>query len=262
MTKRIIILSEKIQKKSVSEGSKTKITVVTVNFNNCTGLEQTVNSVVSQNDCNYQYLIIDGGSTDGSVNFLNNFCSDKCDVIIEKDQGIYHAMNKAIAAADGKWLLFMNSGDVFMDSASLSLAMSAATEDTDVIYADWIYANSGKRVKASKHKMAVRHQSVVYKKTLHDVHGTYITAPNVTISDYIFFLSVANANWSYSNAPLSICDESGVSSQVSHFYQKIAVDFIFQRSGRIAFLAILILYPTYKFLKNIVQWLLKPKGNH
>jgi glycosyltransferase involved in cell wall biosynthesis len=239
-----------------------KITVITVNYNNRAGLEKTIASVMRQEYENYQYLIVDGNSTDGSVDLINSFDNCDFDKVVEKDEGIYHAMNKAIAIADGEWLLFMNSGDVFMDSASLSLAMSAATEDTDVIYADWIYANSGKRVKASKHKMAVRHQSVVYKKTLHDVQGTYITAPNVTISDYIFFLSIANANWSYSNAPLSVCDESGVSSQVSHFYQKIAVDFIFQRSGRIVFLAILILYPTYKFLKNIVQWLLKPKGNH
>jgi glycosyltransferase involved in cell wall biosynthesis len=228
-----------------------KVTVITVNYNNCAGLEKTIASVMRQEYENYQYLIVDGNSTDGSVNLINSFDICDLDKVIEKDEGIYHAMNKAIAIADGEWLLFMNSGDVFVDSTSLNLAMSKIKPTTDVIYANWIYANSGKYINASKEKMAVRHQSVIYKKSLHDIYGTYVASNNVTISDYIFFLSIAGTEWNYHNAPLSICDESGVSSKVSHFYQKIAVDFIFERSGKFFLLLILFFYPSYKFFKNL-----------
>ena len=204
---------------------------------------------------NYQYLIIDGGSTDGSVSVIDSFHPAEIEAVVEKDEGIYHAMNKAIAIADGEWLLFMNSGDVFVDSTSLSLAMSKIKPTTDVIYANWIYANSGKHINASKEKMAVIHQSVIYKKSLHDIYGTYVASNNVTISDYIFFSSIAGTEWNYHDAPLSICDESGVSSKISHFYQKVSVDFIFERKSKIMLLIILIFYPSYKFFKNLIAGL-------
>ena len=233
------------------------ITVVTVNFNDCDGLARTINSVTQQDYVNYQYLIVDGESTDGSVDLINSFNDNLFHKIIEHDIGIYHAMNKVIGVSDSEWLLFMNSGDVFVNDSSLSLAMANSVSDYDVIYADWIYANSGKIINANKDKMIIRHQSVIYKKSLHEIYGTYVTSPNVTISDYIFFSSIQGVRWYYHNRPLSVCDESGVSSKIPHFYQKISIDFIFKRINKIHLISILALYPSYRILKKLWQSFVK-----
>jgi glycosyltransferase involved in cell wall biosynthesis len=226
------------------------ITVVTVNFNDCDGLARTIDSVTQQDYVNYQYLIVDGESTDGSVDLINSFNDNLFHKIIEHDVGIYHAMNKAIGVSDSEWLLFMNSGDVFVNDSSLSLAMANSTSDYDVIYADWIYANSGKKINADKSKMNVRHQAVVYRRKLHDVYGTYTVSSNLTISDYIFFSSISALRWRYHDVPLSICDENGVSSNVAHFYQRISIDYIFNRRDKFKTIFILIFYPIYRFFKK------------
>lgn len=227
-----------------------KVSVITVNFNNAKGLDQTIKSVLNQTYDNFQYLVIDGCSSDGSVELLEKFSKDDIQFISEKDNGIYHAMNKAILLSDGEWLLFMNAGDIFAENHSLEKALSVLQEDTEVIYSDWIYFRSNQLIKASKNDMTVRHQSVIYKKSLHNAYGMYVVSTGVTISDYIFFLSISSNKWTYNKQPLSICDEYGVSSKVSHFYQKIAVDFIFNRRSKTTSIIILFLYPVYRVFKR------------
>ena len=228
-----------------------RVTIVTINFNNFIGLKATIESVIDQDYSNFEYLIVDGASTDGSVALLNSYDAKLFNSVSETDEGIYHAMNKAILRADGEWLLFMNSGDVFVDNSSLKMAMQNSLEDKDVIYADWIYTNSRKHITASKERMAVRHQSVIYKKSLHDIYGTYAVSSGVTISDYIFFSSISKVVWRYHNRPLSICEETGVSSKAAHLYQKISVDFIFGNCGKVWLILILSFYPYYKYLKRL-----------
>ena len=93
--------------------------IITINYNNCEGLRQTIGSVVCQIFHNYEYIIIDGGSTDESVNIIKSF-SHKIDYwVSEKDRGIYHAMNKGVAQAHGDYCIFMNSGDSFFDDKVL-----------------------------------------------------------------------------------------------------------------------------------------------
>lgn len=231
--------------------SSPRVTVITINYNDLTGLKATIESVIHQKYSDFEYLIVDGESTDGSVNLINKYDQNLFEVLVEKDKGIYHAMNKAISIAKSEWLIFMNSGDIFADYSSLESAMHDIKEGDDVIYADWIYANSGKYIKASKNKMSIRHQSVIYRKKLHDIYGSYVVSPDVTISDYIFFSSITRVSWRYHNKPLSICEESGVSSHVKHFYQRIATDFIFGRYNVRSLVTIILLYPYYNFIKNI-----------
>ena len=227
------------------------ITVITVNYNDVVGLKSTIESVIKQNHPNFDYLIVDGQSTDGSIELINSYERGIFRSLIETDKGIYHAMNKAISMATGDWVIFMNSGDIFADSTSLKSAMENIHDSDDIIFADWIYAKSGQYIKASKSKMAFRHQSIIYRRSLHDKYGTYVVSPGVTISDYIFFCSVENVSWRYKDMPLSICEETGVSSKVSHFYQRVSVDFIFGRCGKTRLLLILLLYPYYKFFKTL-----------
>ncbi len=90
-----------------------KCTVITINYNNCNGLRKTIESVINQTCKDFEYIIIDGGSTDGSVDIVNSYL-DKIDYwISERDNGCYHAMNKGIKVASGEYVIFMNSGDYF-----------------------------------------------------------------------------------------------------------------------------------------------------
>lgn len=99
-----------------------KITVITISFNNLSELKRTVNSVTSQTCKEYEYIIIDGGSSDGTKEYLEQTKGiDKW--VSEPDTGIYNAMNKGIKMATGKYTIFMNSGDEFYDSSIISKAV-------------------------------------------------------------------------------------------------------------------------------------------
>lgn len=89
--------------------------VITINFNNRDGLEKTIESVLCQTCKDYEFIVIDGGSTDGSKELIERHAGSFSYWVSEPDRGIYHAMNKGIASASGDYCIFMNSGDCFYD---------------------------------------------------------------------------------------------------------------------------------------------------
>lgn len=96
------------------------ISIITIVYNAIDAVEQTILSVINQTYSNIEYIIIDGGSTDGTVDIIEKY-SDKITYwISEPDKGIYDAMNKGIDKANGKWINFMNAGDFFYDKVVLS----------------------------------------------------------------------------------------------------------------------------------------------
>lgn len=96
-----------------------KYSIITVNYNNQAGLRKTIESVVCQTFHDYEFIVIDGGSKDGSVDILKEFDSHITYWVSEPDKGVYNAMNKGIAHAHGEYLNFMNSGDCFYDEKVL-----------------------------------------------------------------------------------------------------------------------------------------------
>ena len=111
------------------------ISIITINYNNASGLEKTIRSVVEQTYNEYEYIIIDGASLDKSKEVIQEYqryidfwCS-------EKDSGIYNAMNKGIQKASGEYLLFLNSGDVLHNSAVLA-AIHGFLSVQDILYGD------------------------------------------------------------------------------------------------------------------------------
>ena len=90
-----------------------KLSIITINYNNRTGLERTLQSVENQNTRDFEHVIIDGASTDGSAEDIRKYAENKPNVIwvSEPDSGIYNAMNKGAKLASGEYLLFLNSGD-------------------------------------------------------------------------------------------------------------------------------------------------------
>jgi glycosyltransferase involved in cell wall biosynthesis len=104
--------------------------IITINYNDKSGLRRTIESVASQTYVDYEYIIIDGGSTDGSVDVIKEFASDIDCWVSEKDRGIYHAMNKGVLQAHGDYCLFLNSGDAFYDKSVLEhIAEKGLKED-------------------------------------------------------------------------------------------------------------------------------------
>jgi glycosyltransferase involved in cell wall biosynthesis len=92
-----------------------RYSVITINYNNEDGLRQTINSIVRQTCDDFEFIIIDGGSTDGSVNVIKEYNTYVDYWVSERDNGIFHAMNKGVAQAHGDYCLFINSGDCFYD---------------------------------------------------------------------------------------------------------------------------------------------------
>ena len=109
-----------------------KLSVITINYNNCDGLRKTIESIVNQTYKNFEYIVIDGGSTDGGVDVIHEY-ADRIDYwVSEPDKGIYNAMNKGIDVANGEYCIFMNSGDTFCNTETVK-AVFEVGEDKDII---------------------------------------------------------------------------------------------------------------------------------
>lgn len=110
-----------------------KLSIVTVNFNNLEGLRKTYESIVCQTFTDYEWLVIDGGSTDGSREFIEQHQNKFAYWCSEKDKGIYNAMNKGLIRTKGEYINFMNSGDCFVSKETLA-AVFCKERKADILY--------------------------------------------------------------------------------------------------------------------------------
>jgi len=180
--------------------SKPLVTVVTVVFNGAQRIENTIRSVANQTYDNIEYIIIDGGSTDGTLDIVREFAEGIDYWVSERDRGIYDAMNKGINAANGEWINFMNSGDTFCSKESVADTVKEFSE-ARVYYSDTIfYFEQGancycRKVSCDVRKYQFIHQSCIYRKQLHSIYGQYMVAAGVTVSDYLFFRCIPAEDW-------------------------------------------------------------------
>ncbi len=174
-----------------------KLSVITINYNNAKGLEKTIDSVCSQTAKNIEYIIIDGGSADESVNVIRQNIHNVKYWISEKDRGIYHAQNKGIAQATGEYLLFLNSGDTFSKNTIVEEALNYSF-DKDIIYGSvYLDFGEGKRTLQEYpekvtfnyfvNKGYLPHSSAFIKKELFNKIGLYNENFSI-ISDWEFFV--------------------------------------------------------------------------
>lgn len=151
-----------------------KISIVTVSYNTHDCIEKTIQSVIEQTYPNVEYLIIDGGSTDGTQQIIEQYSDRIAYFVSEKDKGLYDGMNKGIAAATGDYLLFMNADDVFANNRVVEKIAHFIEEHPD---ADVVYGNSEQvleygiyevrpKVAYINHKMAISHQATFVKLSL------------------------------------------------------------------------------------------------
>ena len=126
---------------------KPLITIVTVVYNGVKYLENTILSIVNQTYNNIEYIIIDGASTDGTVDIIKSYGDKISKFVSEPDEGLYDAMNKGVGLADGEYIAFINADDYYVDGELGKVIEELYEKKPDVLYADLDYIDNERRVK-------------------------------------------------------------------------------------------------------------------
>jgi glycosyltransferase involved in cell wall biosynthesis len=189
-----------------------KISIITINYNNREGLERTFDSVFSQNYTNFEYIVIDGASNDGSKELIDQF-SDKITFwVSEPDKGIYNAMNKGIDQVNGEYVFFLNSGDVFLDSNSLE-KVSEELHTDDIIYFNiQVVGENTNFVKKCPQKLdfaflyedTLPHQSTFMKSDTFRIVGKYDEQISIVADWKWFLIAVCRYNLKFRNVEETI----------------------------------------------------------
>ncbi len=160
-------------------GAKPILSVITIVYNNVSDIERTILSVLNQTYAGIEYIVVDGLSNDGTLEVIKRYKSRIAKLISEKDEGIYDAMNKGLAAATGDYVIFMNSGDEFYDVDTVA-AVFASGDDADIYYGETEMIDAkGQSLGQRRHKapeqftwrsfkfgMSVSHQAIYIKRSL------------------------------------------------------------------------------------------------
>ncbi len=159
--------------------SDIKISIITIVFNNVKDIEHTILSVVKQTYDNIEYIVIDGNSTDGTLNVINKYKKNIDVLVSEKDKGIYDAMNKGLDRATGDYVLFLNSGDELYDQNTLKIVVEKGNH-ADIIYGETKLIDENRAVigdrrhktpehfdwKSFKYGMNICHQAIYIKREI------------------------------------------------------------------------------------------------
>ena len=203
------------------------ISVVTICYNAKNDLEKTILSVLSQTYQDIEYIIIDGGSTDSTVDIIHKYSERLFYSISEPDKGIYDAMNKGMDRATGSWIIFMNAGDTFCDNEVIKNIFGYNDlSDYSVIYGDCYVSklNQLQYLKASNMKkvhvqMPFCHQSSFIRKTrLRFSIDLKIAADYQMIYEYYRMNGISS--FLYISKPISVFDATGISTTNNNLLQK------------------------------------------
>lgn len=201
--------------------------IVTVVYNSISSIERTINSVIKQTSGNFEYIVIDGGSTDGTLEIIRKYRSGIDKLESGPDNGIYDAMNKGINLAEGEWILFMNAGDEFSNSDVL-LNVSQLIESKNSSEIDILYGNSTAILANGKTKRYLapnevgdhwkgplfRHGSMFVKTSLHKKHPFNLDRKYKICADFDFIYKMHVNGKRFYNTELDIInfEASGVSA--------------------------------------------------
>ena len=200
-----------------------RLSIITINYNNLEGLQRTIESVGGQTFTDFEYIIIDGGSTDGSVALIKTVSNKLSYWVSEKDKGIYNAMNKGIANAKGEYFIFLNSGDTFYDSRLLE-HMVPYLNNQGIVYGNLMIKEQIKSwVKKYDQPISfdyftrdtLPHQGAFIYKELFKVVGSY-NESGILCADWQFFLEAVcryGSKVKYVDRVISVYDYTGISSR-------------------------------------------------
>lgn len=200
-----------------------KLSIITINFNNLEGLRRTAESICAQSFTDYEWIVIDGGSTDGSVHLIETYADRIAYWCSESDNGIYNAINKGIAHAHGDYLQFLNSGDFFFDCATLKQLFSSDFRDADIIYGDAVLLYpDGRRI--DKHYPdtislnyfihdVINHQASFFRRQVFDGHP--YNEHFLIAADWAYCIEAVCRGLRFKHIPQTIVyyDNGGISAQ-------------------------------------------------
>lgn len=216
-----------------------KLSIITINYNNCAGLQATIESVRRQSINDFEYIIIDGGSTDGSKEVILNNKDIVSKWVSEKDKGIYNAMNKGTVMASGDYCLFLNSGDYLHNENSIESIIDLLG-DTDFVFGRIIFLDSGRLSEVPEQISfdfmflnSLPHPSSFIKRELL-VKYPYDESYKI-VSDWKFFLQtviIDNSTYLLSDAIISDFDCNGISStnnKLNEMERKAVIEELFPK---------------------------------
>lgn len=204
--------------------NKIKISIITIVYNNVTGIKRTIESITNQTYPNIEFIVIDGGSSDGTVEFIRDNIDKISFWISEKDEGIADAFNKGLAHVTGDLVFFLNSGDTFIDSKVVNNVVNKWLENqVDILFykvqvTDKIYipSNEYKDDEKSIWKMAdIPHQGAFIKSNLFKNIGIFNINYQIRM-DFEFFARCKLNKCTYHFIPQVIVSyEPGGKSMIS-----------------------------------------------
>lgn len=201
-----------------------RFSIITINYNNAIGLQKTVESVANQTFKNYEHIIIDGGSTDGSKDIILKFKDVFSYWCSEPDKGIYNAMNKGVAHASGDYLLFLNSGDV-LHNADVLCDINQLGDEVDVILGlvmrmdnKEMQVNHQPSVVLQLMRNTISHQGAFFKRSIFDKHK--YDESLAIVSDWQFFWDVLvfdNKSYLRTDVIVADMDMTGISHTPTNY---------------------------------------------
>ena len=208
--------------------SRPLISVITVSFNAAAYLEQTINSVLSQTYPHLEYLIIDGGSTDGTVEIIREYASRLAYWHSRPDRGLAHAFNLGQAQARGDWLIFLNADDFFLDSAVLEnmSPQLAAHQEEDVVFGQTVIMTNETEPRPSpliqilgwpwhwrkfRHLNTIPHPSAFTNRRFFDRVGGFDEGFKIVMDYELYLRGNKNLRAHYVPLPVSGMRDGGVS---------------------------------------------------
>lgn len=203
-----------------------KISIITVSYNAVQTIERTILSVLNQNYPNIEYIIIDGGSTDGTVEIIKKYAEKLSYWVSEPDKGIYDAMNKGISHATGDYVGIINSDDWYADKA-LKIVADASIEypQIDIFYGDMIvfYSNDSQPIRLSDHTklkqgMSVNHPTCFVRRTVYERKQFSLLYRMAGDYDFLLWCSVHKLQFYNVDEIISYFTPGGISSVPSIKY--------------------------------------------
>lgn len=207
---------------SSTHGKCPIFSIITVVFNDEENIEKTIESIQSQTFRDFEYIVVDGGSNDNTLNILKKYCEIIDILISEKDHGIYDAMNKGVLSSSGKYISFMNSGDTYFSTNTLETVRNELN-NADVFYGlTELIDKQGNKILHKPESplrfyfnLPFNHQSVfirtaVHKDNLYDIRYR-------VYADLLLFFRLSKKNFTFkeSNIIVATYDTTGISSNVT-----------------------------------------------
>lgn len=207
------------------------ISVITINYNNAKGLQKTIDSVINQTYKEFEFIVIDGSSTDNSKQIIEKKTNNISYWVSENDKGIYDAQNKGILKAKGDYYLFLNSGDVLSDKFILGKIVPFLSSNKSFYYGNLLLLKENKKEEHLAPKeidldfllnSTFWHPCVFIKSELFKQFGLYNTSFDIC-GDYEFFIRCLlkpNIATEYLNEFITVFDGDGISNDVSKIEQQ------------------------------------------